>query len=300
MLESPAATCAWGRSNLARPPRRLPTWLRGRTADQPAPCSRWAAPAVCRLRYMYRSRIYVDREGLERVRTLSSTHTMVFVPTHKSHLDYMVFCYILFVYGLTCPHIAAGARLQVTASSSCLIITTCQQLMPELMPELKLIPVSALLICAKSGARVTSVFINVMQNAAPTAVAAAAPQQHRRLVEQGVQVLMRALRALTCACRHQPEPARGRPHPARPGRLLHPPQVHGPAGQLPVPRGAGRCGRARPAHCWQQRMRAEEAAAMRQICIMPHALHAACSASMPGKASGVGAGARHGRAAGGT
>ena len=58
---------------------------------------------------MYRSRIYVDKEGLERVRALSATHTVVFVPTHKSHLDYMTLCYILFVYGLTCPHIAAGA-----------------------------------------------------------------------------------------------------------------------------------------------------------------------------------------------
>lgn len=58
---------------------------------------------------MYRSRIYVDTKGLERIRALAATHTLVFVPTHKSHLDYMTLCYILFVYGLTCPHIAAGA-----------------------------------------------------------------------------------------------------------------------------------------------------------------------------------------------
>ena len=208
---------------------------------------------------MYRSRIYVDREGLEGIRALSSTHTMVFVPTHKSHLDYMVFCYILFVYGLTCPHIAAGARLHFTTSSSDLVARpSCSSPDP-----------------CKVWRIVDQCVISAMQNAAPTEVEAAAPQEYQRLVEQGVLVLMRVLTALTCTCRYQPQPARGWPHPARPGRLLHPPQIHGLAGQLPVPRGAGRCGRVQSAQCWwPQRMQRRRLLASAELCLLRHAMHA--------------------------
>ena len=208
---------------------------------------------------MYRSRIYVDREGLEGIRALSSTHTLVFVPTHKSHLDYMVFCYILFVYGLTCPHIAAGARLHFTTSSSDLVARpSCSSPDP-----------------CKVWRIVDQCVISAMQNAAPTEVEAAAPQEYQRLVEQGVLVLMRVLTALTCTCRYQPQPARGWPHPARPGRLLHPPQIHGLAGQLPVPRGAGRCGRVQSAQCWwPQRMQRRRLLASAELCLLRHAMHA--------------------------
>ncbi|KAK9841851.1 hypothetical protein WJX81_007257 [Elliptochloris bilobata] len=94
----------------ARQARQL---LRGIAADQTPSTIRRVMASAHFIRYMYRSRIYVDTDGLERIRALSATHTLVFVPTHKSHLDYMTLCYILFVFGLTCPHIAAGINLNL-------------------------------------------------------------------------------------------------------------------------------------------------------------------------------------------
>jgi glycerol-3-phosphate O-acyltransferase len=39
--------------------------------------------------------------------------TLVLIPTHRSHLDYLLLSYICFVYGLPMPHIAAGENLNL-------------------------------------------------------------------------------------------------------------------------------------------------------------------------------------------
>lgn len=38
---------------------------------------------------------------------------MVYIPAHKSHLDYLLLSYVLFASGLPCPHIAGGANLSL-------------------------------------------------------------------------------------------------------------------------------------------------------------------------------------------
>lgn len=61
------------------------------------------------------ARIYegleVDEEGLERVRQAGRTAPVVMVPSHKSHIDYLVISYVFYRHGLIPPHIAAGANL---------------------------------------------------------------------------------------------------------------------------------------------------------------------------------------------
>jgi len=44
----------------------------------------------------YSSEVYIDVEGLERIRQMAPEHILIYVPTHKSHLDYLLLSYILF------------------------------------------------------------------------------------------------------------------------------------------------------------------------------------------------------------
>lgn len=60
-------------------------------------------------------RIYdgVNVQGLDALRTLNETHTLVYVPTHRSHIDYLVLSYSLYMNGIMLPHIAAGDNLNM-------------------------------------------------------------------------------------------------------------------------------------------------------------------------------------------
>ena len=53
----------------------------------------------------------VDEEGIERVRETARTKRVVLVPSHKSHIDYLVLSSVFYNQGLIPPHIAAGDNL---------------------------------------------------------------------------------------------------------------------------------------------------------------------------------------------
>lgn len=55
--------------------------------------------------------IEVDTEGLARVRKAARSKRLVIVPSHKSHVDYLVISYVFYHHGLIPPHIAAGVNL---------------------------------------------------------------------------------------------------------------------------------------------------------------------------------------------
>lgn len=61
--------------------------------------------------------LHVDIDSLHRVRdTLRSAEgdvSVVFTPTHKSHLDYLIISYLCFAYGIPLPRIAAGNNLDL-------------------------------------------------------------------------------------------------------------------------------------------------------------------------------------------
>jgi len=53
----------------------------------------------------------VEVQGLERVRQLAESHEILYLPSHRSHADYLLLSYILYGAGLVPPHIAAGINL---------------------------------------------------------------------------------------------------------------------------------------------------------------------------------------------
>ncbi|MEQ8913908.1 MAG: glycerol-3-phosphate 1-O-acyltransferase PlsB [Pseudomonadales bacterium] len=61
------------------------------------------------------NRIYhgIRLHGVDRIREIADTHTLVYVPSHRSHLDYLLLSYLLYQNGLMIPHIAAGDNLNL-------------------------------------------------------------------------------------------------------------------------------------------------------------------------------------------
>jgi glycerol-3-phosphate O-acyltransferase len=55
----------------------------------------------------------VETRGLERVRELAQSHVIVYLPSHRSHADYLLASYVLYLGGLVPPHIAAGINLNI-------------------------------------------------------------------------------------------------------------------------------------------------------------------------------------------
>jgi glycerol-3-phosphate O-acyltransferase len=55
--------------------------------------------------------VSVDMEGLNRVKSAAAKAPLVFVPCHKSHFDYLILSYLLFMNHMPGPHVAAGRNL---------------------------------------------------------------------------------------------------------------------------------------------------------------------------------------------
>lgn len=60
-------------------------------------------------------RVYdgVVTRGLDAVTAAAETHTLIYVPCHRSHIDYLLLSYVLYHHGLMLPHIAAGDNLNM-------------------------------------------------------------------------------------------------------------------------------------------------------------------------------------------
>ncbi len=55
----------------------------------------------------------VKTSHVEPLRALGQTHTIVYIPCHRSHMDYLLLSYVLFYEGLPPPHIAAGINMNM-------------------------------------------------------------------------------------------------------------------------------------------------------------------------------------------
>jgi glycerol-3-phosphate O-acyltransferase len=66
------------------------------------------------LRWLWQ-RLYegIHIQGLERLRPWAENHALVYVPSHRSHIDYLLLSYVLHHGGLMIPHIAAGDNLDL-------------------------------------------------------------------------------------------------------------------------------------------------------------------------------------------
>ena len=59
-------------------------------------------------------------EHAEQLRHLALTHELVYVPCHRSHVDYLLLSYVIHYQGLSIPHIAAGKNLDMPIIGSIL------------------------------------------------------------------------------------------------------------------------------------------------------------------------------------
>jgi len=77
---------------------------------------------LSRLLSWFWNRIYdgINVHGFEILEETSATHTLVFVPSHRSHLDYLLLSYLLYFRSFVIPHIAAGDNLNVPILGSIL------------------------------------------------------------------------------------------------------------------------------------------------------------------------------------
>lgn len=62
----------------------------------------------------------VEVHNFERVTAVAPGHGIVYVPCHRSHVDYLLLSYLIFNRGLMVPHIAAGANLNLPLVGSIL------------------------------------------------------------------------------------------------------------------------------------------------------------------------------------
>ncbi|MCF8179114.1 MAG: glycerol-3-phosphate 1-O-acyltransferase PlsB [Sulfuritalea sp.] len=62
----------------------------------------------------------VEVHNFERVTAVAPGHGIIYVPCHRSHVDYLLLSYIIFNRGLMVPHIAAGSNLNLPLVGSIL------------------------------------------------------------------------------------------------------------------------------------------------------------------------------------
>lgn len=55
----------------------------------------------------------VQVRHFERVRKLAPDHQIIYVPCHRSHMDYLLLSYVIHTHGLRVPNVAAGANLNI-------------------------------------------------------------------------------------------------------------------------------------------------------------------------------------------
>lgn len=55
----------------------------------------------------------VEVHHFERVRELATDHEIIYVPCHRSHVDYLLLSYVIYRRGLSIPYVAAGDNLDV-------------------------------------------------------------------------------------------------------------------------------------------------------------------------------------------
>jgi len=55
--------------------------------------------------------ITVDKDSLNRVKSMSQKAPVILIPCHKSHIDYLILSYLLYHNNMPCPHVAGGKNL---------------------------------------------------------------------------------------------------------------------------------------------------------------------------------------------
>ena len=80
-----------------------------------ANCTQLTIELMLRLLNQFWRRFYsgIDTYNVENVKQLALTHQLVYVPCHRSHVDYLLLSYVIFIENLAIPYIAAGNNLNL-------------------------------------------------------------------------------------------------------------------------------------------------------------------------------------------
>ncbi len=80
-----------------------------------ADCTQLTIEVMLRLLRAFWHRFYSDIEiyHADRLRRTALTHQLVYVPCHRSHVDYLLLSYVIYEQNLAIPYIAAGSNLNV-------------------------------------------------------------------------------------------------------------------------------------------------------------------------------------------
>ena len=85
----------------------------------------YSHPVVRSLSFMltpFWNRIYdgVEVHHLDTIKTIAPGHEIVYVPSHRSHIDYLLLSYLLYSHGIVPPHVVAGVNLDMPVVGSLL------------------------------------------------------------------------------------------------------------------------------------------------------------------------------------
>ena len=80
-----------------------------------ANCTQISQELMKRLLSSFWQRFYSGIEvfDIEQVKNLALTHQLIYLPNHRSHIDYLLLSYVIFKEGLALPYIAAGDNLNM-------------------------------------------------------------------------------------------------------------------------------------------------------------------------------------------
>ncbi|MCP4981575.1 MAG: glycerol-3-phosphate 1-O-acyltransferase PlsB [Gammaproteobacteria bacterium] len=80
-----------------------------------ADCTQLTIEVMLRLLRAFWSRFYSGIEifNASRIREAALTHQLVYVPCHRSHVDYLLLSYVIYNENLAIPYIAAGSNLNI-------------------------------------------------------------------------------------------------------------------------------------------------------------------------------------------
>ncbi len=80
-----------------------------------ADCSQFSIELMLRLLRVFWNRYYdaIEVYNIEPVREAALSHQLVYVPCHRSHVDYLLLSYVIYEQNLAIPYIAAGNNLNV-------------------------------------------------------------------------------------------------------------------------------------------------------------------------------------------
>ena len=88
---------------------------KGYCSEMFADCTQTSIEIMLRLLQMYWRRFYTGMNvyNIETVKQTALTHQIVYVPCHRSHVDYLLLSYVIYFENLAIPYIAAGDNLNV-------------------------------------------------------------------------------------------------------------------------------------------------------------------------------------------